>query len=335
MMKKVPIKPKKIKWGIAGCGRVTENAFIPALTMSRRGKLVSLYSRDLNRAKLLAEKFGSQSIHSDLDEFLKSDIDIVYIASENSRHYEQVINAARAGKHILCEKPIAMNSMQAEEMVKVCRENNVYLAVNYLHRFHPLVIKAGELIRDQKLGKLVSISLNFNIDYPPNSNYRFKKELSGGGAFRDIGTHMIDLLRFLGGEIVEIDGVIDNLVYQSEVDDFAMGSVKFAKSGYGMFNVSFNSKKAFNRIEIICHKGAMSIENLIGRKLVAPKLTILLEGEAKKAFRKRGNKQLYLLKSLHKSLLKKGKPLITGEDGLINMKLMEELEKNVCQRKLS
>jgi len=335
MINRATIKSRKIKWGIAGCGRFTEDTFIPALTLSRKGKLISLHSRDNNRAKSLAEKFGVQSFSSDYDEFLKKDMNIVYISSENSRHHEQVIKAAKAGKHILCEKPLAVNSIEAEEMVRVCKENNVHLAVNYVHRFHPLVVKAKELIKDQKLGKLVSISANFNIDFPPSSNFRFNKELSGGGALRDIGTHMIDLLRFLGGEISEIDGVIDNLVYQSEVDDFAMGTIKFAKSGYGIFNVSFNSKKAFNRVEIICHKGAMSIENLIGRRLFAPKLSILLEGEAKKAFRKRGNKQLYLLKSINKSLLRNETPLITGEDGLINMKLMEELEKNASKRKIS
>lgn len=333
MINKIPIKTKKLKWGITGCGRVTENTFIPALTMSRKGKLISLYSRDLSRAKTLAEKFGAQSFHNNFEDFLKSDVDIIYVASENSRHHEQVIKIAKTGRHILCEKPLAMTTGQAEEMVKVCKENGVNLAVNYLHRFHPLVIKARELIRDQKLGKLVTVSLNFNIDSPPSSNFRFKKELSGGGALRDLGTHMIDLLRFLGGEISQIDGVMDNLVYQSEVDDFAMGTVKYLKDGYGVFNVSFNSKKAFNRIEIICHQGSMSIENLIGRKIVSPKLTILIDGEGKKAFRKRGNKQLYLLKSVQRSIIKDESPLISGEDGLINMKLMEELERKCLSKK--
>ncbi len=333
MINKVSIKTKKIKWGIAGCGRVTESTFIPALTMSRKGKLFALHSRDINRAKHLAEKYGANSFHTDYDEFLKSDIDVVYVASENYRHYEQVIKAAKAGKHILCEKPLAMNSIEAEEMVRTCNENNVYLALNYPHRFHPLVIKAKELIRDQKLGKLVSISANFNIDFPPSSNYRFKKNLSGGGALRDIGTHLIDLLRYLGGEISEINGVIDNLVYQAEVDDFALGMVKFSTGGYGIFNVSFSAKKAFNRIEIICHSGSISIENLIGKKIISPKLTILIDGEAKKAFRKRGNKQLYLLKSIQKSFLKNEKPAITGDDGLINIKLMEELERKCLSEK--
>ena len=326
-------KGKKIKWGIAGCGRFAENSLLPAVRLMRRSSVTALYSRDLNRAKSLADKFGVQNTFDSYEEFLKSDIDAVFVASSNVHHYEQVIKAAKAGKNILCEKPLAITSQQAEEMVKVCKENNVLLAVNYVHRFHPLVLKAKELIVDQRLGKLVSIDVHFNIDFPPDNNFRFKKDLSGGGALRDIGTHMIDLLRYFGGEIESIDGVVENLIYQSEVDDFALGTVKFSKSGYGTFNVSYNNKKAFNRIEILCHKGAIAIDNLIGKKLLAPKLTILLEDETRKSFRKRGNKMVYVIKSVQNSFLKNETPHTSGEDGLINLKLMEELEQKCLQRK--
>lgn len=326
------IKTKKLKWGIVGLGRFTEHTFLPAIKSVRKSTVTSLSSRDLNRAKELAEKFGVPNYFNDYDEFLKSEIDAVYVASANAFHHEQVIKAANAGKHILCEKPLALNSEQAVEMVEAAKRNNVLFAVNYVHHFHPLVLKAKELLKDQRLGKLVSVQVNFNIDFPPDNNFRFKKELSGGGALRDIGTHMIDLLRFFGGEIIEIDGVVDNLIYQSEVDDFASAIVKFEKGGYGYFNVSYNTKKAFNRIDILCHKGAVEIENLIGRKLIGPKLSIMFEGEARKSFRRRGNKMVYVLKSVQRSFLRNEKPLVTGEDGLINMKIMEELEQK-CQLK--
>ena len=326
-------KGKKVKWGVAGCGRFAENSFLPATKQARKSSVISLYSRDINRAKSLADKFGVQNSFDSYDEFLNSDIDAVFISSPNAHHYEQVIKAANAGKNIFCEKPIALTSAQAEEMVKVCKKNNVLFAVNYVHRYHPLVIKAKELLLNQKLGKLVSIDVHFNIDFPPDNNFRFKKDLSGGGALRDIGTHMIDLLRYFGGEIESINGVVENLIYQSEVDDFALATVKFAKGGYGTFNVSFNNKKAFNRIEILCHKGAIAIDNLIGRKLVTPKLTILMDDETNKSFRKRGNKMTFVIKSVQKSFLKNETPHATGEDGLINLKLMEELEQKCLQRK--
>ena len=317
---------RKLKWGAAGCGNFTEHSFIPTLHFLRKSTLNSVFSTEGKRAKFIAEKFVVPNYYSNFDEFVKSNIDAVYIGSANADHYEQVLKAAKAGKHVLCDKPVSITSAQAEEMVRVCRENNVQFAVNYSYRFHPLTIKAKEFIKRQLLGKLVSISVNFNIDLPPSNNFRFNKQRSGGGALRDIGTHVIDLLRFLGGEIVSIDGVIDDIVYKSEVDDFAAGIVKFRDSGYGYFNVSFNNRKAFNRIDLLGHKGALSIDHLIGAKNATSKLTILLEGEAKKAFRKRGNKFLNLLRSVQNSFLKNEAPLVTGYDGLVNMKLMEELE---------
>ena len=326
MLKRKKPGTRKINWGIAGCGRYAEHTFLPTLTFLRKSVLRSLYSHKIARAKELAEKSGAAGYFDNYDKFLKSDINSVFISSVNADHHEQVIKAAEAGKNILCEKPLALNSKQAAEMVEACKQNNVLLAVNYIHRFHPHVVKAKELINNQTIGKLVSITLNFNIDFPPGNNFRFNKALSGGGALRDLGTHMIDLLRFIGGNIEEINGYMDNIVYQYEVEDFAAGIVKFEKGGYGIFNVSYNNRNAFNRIEILGDKGAISIEKLIGVKTLPSKLSIQLEGDAKKSFRKRGNKLHYLLRSVQKSFLKGETPLVTGEDGLINLQLMEQME---------
>ena len=324
-------KIQKLKWGIAGCGYHAEHTFIPALNFLRRSTLNSLYSHKIKRAKELADKYGAKAYFDNYDEFLKSDINCVYVASANSDHYEQVIKAAQTGKHIFCEKPVAMNSEQVQEMVNVCKENGVHFTINYVHRFHPHIVKAKGIIKNQTIGKLVSVNVSFNIDFPPGENFRFSKKLSGGGAFRDLGTHMIDMLRYFGGEITEINGYIDNLVYKSEVDDIAIALVKFKSGGYGYLNVSYNSKKAFNRIEILGHKGAISIDNFIGVKNQSAKFTILQEGKANLSFRKKANKLVYLLKSVQKSFLKNEEPLVTGDDGLINMRLMEELERK-CQK---
>lgn len=322
---------KKLKWGVAGCGRFTELTFIPTMKFLRRSSLHSFFSHNLNRAKELAEIFGASGYFNNFDDFLKSDIDCVFIGSVNAHHYEQVIKAAEVGKNILCEKPLSITSKQAEEMVEACKRNNVLLAVNYVHRMHPHIIKVRELIKNQRIGKLVSVNVSFNLDFPPGNNFRFNTGLSGGGALRDLGTHMIDLLRFFGGEIAEINGYMDNIIYNYEVEDFASAIVKYENGNYGSFNVSYNTKKAFNRIEILGHTGAISVENFIGVKGAPSKLTIQLDGEAKKSFRKRGNKFLFMMKAIQKSFLKNQTPPVTGEDGLINMKIMEELESK-CQR---
>ncbi len=316
----------KLKWGIAGCGRYAENTFIPTMHMMRRSTVHSVFSNSGQRAKEVALKNGISLHFSDYTDFLNSDIDAVYVSSANADHYRQVIEAARAGKHILCEKPLALNSGEAEEMIKVCEENNVRLAVNYVFHFHPLVRKARELIENSMIGKFISVAINFNIELAPGSNFRYSSR-GGGGALMDVGTHVIDLLRYFGGEISSVCGVKDTVVYKSEVDDFASAIVKFAGGGYGHFNVSFNSKKAFNRVEILGHKGAISIEKMIANKTSPAKLSILLEGEARKSFRKRANKQLLLLKSVQQSFIKNEQPLVSGNDGLLNLKIMEELKK--------
>ncbi len=325
---------KRLRWGIAGCGRFTEISVLPTFNLIRKAKPVSIYSHDLNRAKFLAQKFSIQNTYDDYEEFLKSEIDAVYIGSKNSDHYEQVIKAAKAGKHILCDKPMSVSATQAKEMVNVCKENSVQLSLNFVYRFHPIIRKTKELIQKQMIGKLQTIKLSFSINFSQMDNFRYNKEFAGGGAIRDLGTHMIDLLRVLGGEIISIDGVMDNILYKTEVEDFAQGIAKFQNGGYGAFQVSYCTPKAFNRIEILGTKGAINIDNLIGARFPASsKLTILLDGETKKVFRKRANNLFRLLRSVNKSFLKNENPEIAGEEGLINMQLIEEFEKKCSTKK--
>lgn len=320
------LKRSKLKWGIAGCGRFSEEAVIPNLELLKKSIITAVYSSDEKRSKEIGNKFSIKGSFNDFNEFLKQDFDILYVGSANKDHYWQVIEAAKAGKHILCEKPMALTTQEAKEMLDTCTKNNVFLTIDYVHRFHPICAKAKEIIQKSTIGSIISISASFNIDLKPSNNFRFKKKESGGGALRDIGTHMIDVLRFFGGEVEDVTGFIDNVFYKSEVDDFAAAILKFKKGNYGIFNVSFNSKCAFNRIEIVGSEGSIAIDDIIGSKKAAGKLTIDIAGEAKKAFRKRANKLVYLLKSVEKSILNNEQPLVTGYDGLYNMEIMEKIE---------
>jgi predicted dehydrogenase len=324
--------PRKLKWGVAGCGNFTETLFLPALQLVQRSKLVSVFSHDLVRAQFIASKFGAVGSFNDFDLFLNSDIDSVYIAGTNANHYEFVLKSARAGKNILCERPLALNSDQAGEMVNTCKANNVMLIVNHLHRYHPLVQKAKELVDKQMLGKIVSISASYNLNLPPDNNFRFKKELSGGGVLRDLGSNMIDLLRFFGGEITEAKGFLDNVVYKSEVEDYATAIVKFEQGGYGYFSVSYDSKKASNRIEITGHNGSMSIETLFAKKNAASKLVIDLNGEGKKVFRKRLNKIVFMLRSVQRSFIKHEYLNGSIADGIASLKIIEQLEQQCLSK---
>ena len=296
--------PRKLKWGVAGCGNFLEGTFLPAFQNLKKSKLVSIYSSNKQRAEFIKNKFNAENSFDNYKEFLNSDIEAIYISSKNSDHYQQVIDAANAGKHILCEKPLSITAKQAKEMVAVCKKNNVILTVNYVMRHHPIIKKTKEFIDSKLLGKIVSISAKYNFDYQPNDNFRFKMDESGGGALRDLGTHMIDLMRYLGGEISSISGTVDNIIYDSKVDDFAAAMIKFKNGGYGDFNVSFNVSEPVNRIEILGHRGTIIIDKMIGQRQAATKMTISLKDEGRKAFRRRANRQLRLLRDVQKAFLK-------------------------------
>ncbi len=319
--------PERLKWGIAGCSSFAENTFLPAFQNIKRSKLVSVFSHDINRAQFIANKFGAPNVFDNYDNFLKSDIDAVYISSKNSDHYWQAIKAAEAGKNILCERPIALNSQQAKEMIEACKKNNVILVVDHLHRFHPLIIKTKELLDKNILGKIISIYVTYNIDYPPIESFRFKKSLSGGGVLRDIGSQMIDLLRYFGGEVSEVKGYLDNVIYKSEVEDFAAAILKFQNGGYGLFNVSYDTKEPIIRADILGHLGSISLESKVDKKNFSTKMIIALHGESKKVFRKKINKVTFMIRSVQKTFLKKQMPIVSGEDALQNMLIIEEIER--------
>ena len=324
--------PKKLKWGIAGCSSFADTVFLPSLQFVKRSKLVAVYSHDINRAKQFAHRYGAQYSFDDFDEFLRKDFYALYVSSINSDHYWQVLKAAKAGKHILCEKPPALNSEQIKEIIKTCKENNVQLIINHMHRFHPHVIKVKELLEKQILGKLVSISTSYHLNRTPDNSFRFKKSM-GGGALRDLGSQMIDLLRYLGGNISEVKPYLDNIVYKSEVEDFAGAIVKFEKTGYGLFNASYNSKKSFIKADIVGYNGCICIEIYLDKKNIISKLIIDLNGEGKKVFRRKINKITFVIRSVQRSFLRNQPALVTGEDGLVNMNIIEEIEKQCISTK--
>lgn len=321
----------KFKWGVAGLGNFAVNSVIPAIKGLRRSKVTAVFSHSSNRAKEIAGLFSIKEYYDDFQKFLMSDFDAIYIASANHHHYEQVIAAAKAGKHIICEKPLALNSKQAEEMVKICEDFNVKLSIGYVQRFHPLTRKAKEMIETGLIGQPVVINVSMSFNYPPNQNFRYQKKF-GGGALRDIGTHCIDLLRFFGGEIETTKAFVDNVIYKSEVDDFVTATCKFKKGGYGNFYAAFCIGHPINRIEILGYKGTIIIENLIGRRYDYAKLTIQQVDETKKAFRMKSNKIQNLIKNFQKSILDNENLLVSGYDGLINLKIIEEIEAQ-CQLK--
>jgi len=191
-----------LKIGIIGCGTVSRKMALPAFREIRSVKVVAGADCDLNTARNLAREFNIPNIYTDYRQLLKrSDIEAVYIATPNRLHAQMTIEAARAGKHILVEKPMCTSMKEAYRMIEEAKKNKVILMVEQYHRYTPVSQKALQVIESGRLGKIFGARVHIGHSGPenwaPEGKWFYQKGPAAGGALIDIGIHAIDLLRYL------------------------------------------------------------------------------------------------------------------------------------------
>lgn len=188
----------KLRWGILGCAAIAFRAVIPGIRASQRGEVVAIASRNIEKAKEAAEKEGIPTFYGSYEELLADkNIDAVYIPLPNHIHMEWTVKAAEAGKHVLCEKPLAMNAEEASIMVDACNKAGVYLAEAFMYRHHPRYDRIKEIIRSGEIGELRGIHAVFTFNGAGNKeNIRFKQSM-GGGSIYDVGVYPISAARYI------------------------------------------------------------------------------------------------------------------------------------------
>ncbi len=196
---------KKIGFAVVGLGAIAQGSVLPAFRNARRAKLVALVSRDERKAKKVARKFKAPAFFGaeDFAACLASpDVDAVYLATPQSEHLAATIAAARAGKHVLCEKPLALNSAQSAEMVKVCAECGVQLMTAYRKYYEPAALFLKKLIQSGKLGKLDMIHTAFSELHVPGRSlpWLLDATVAGGGPLMDLGIYCVNTCRWLANE---------------------------------------------------------------------------------------------------------------------------------------
>ena len=188
-MQKQRIKNKKIRFGIIGCSRVAKKYFLPALLVSKKAELKIIGSRKLKRAKEYADEFKCEN-HGNYDDVLNSGIDAVYISLPIGLHEKWVIESAKAGKHVICEKSSTTSYKSAKKMTNVCKKQNVRLLEGFAYKFHPQHDKIKELVNIGKIGQISTFTGFFGFPSPPPNDIRWDKEL-GGGVLNDAGCYPI------------------------------------------------------------------------------------------------------------------------------------------------
>ena len=189
----------QLSWGIIGAGGISKT-FAHGLANSRTGKLVAVGSRGLAGAKNFAEKFGSVRAHGSYEELLADpEVQAVYIGIPHPLHAEWCIKAARAKKHILCEKPLALNHAEAMVVAEAARENGVFLMEAFMYRCHPQTTKLAELVRDGEVGEVGVIQATFSFRAGYNPEGRLFSNALGGGGILDVGCYTTSIARLVAG----------------------------------------------------------------------------------------------------------------------------------------
>ncbi len=260
----------KIKWGVIGCGGIADRRTIPGMMLADNAELVAVMDANGEVAEKVREKYNAKYAFDNYEELLAIDeIDAVYIASPVFCHKEQAFAAAKAKKHILLEKPMALTVSESKEIADYCKKEGVKLGVGLMMRFHSYHQAMKKIIAEGKLGDVVSMRGQLTCWYPdiPN-NWRQNKALSGGGALMDMGIHCIDLLQYITGlKATEVTGFAGTQTFSYNADDSAAIVMKMENGALAMVDANFNIPDAAAKckLEIYGTKGSIMAEGTVSQ----------------------------------------------------------------------
>jgi predicted dehydrogenase len=257
-----------LNWLVIGIGDITTRRVIPGIQAESRSHLYGIVTRDPAKAA----QFGVR-VWPNLDEALAdSAIHAVYVATPVFLHAPQTIQSLRAGKHVLCEKPMAMNEAEARTMVRAAEETGKILGVAYYRRCYPKIQRAKQLIEQGAIGKPVFAELTNHMwfDGGGNRGWLFDPVKAGGGPLFDIASHRIDVLNYLFGRPLRVNGQLSNTVHHYAVEDNATVMIEYESGVRGVVDVRWNSKINRDECRIRGTDGEIEMSPLNGPDLIYP-----------------------------------------------------------------
>lgn len=333
----------KIKWGVIGCGGIAYRRTIPGMMLSENSELVAVMDTNFEAAVKTKEEFGAKYAFDKFEDLLAlEEIDAVYIATPVFCHKEQAIAAAKAGKHILLEKPMGLTIEESKEISEFCKENGVKLGVGLMMRFSAYHQKMKEIISQGALGDIVSMRAQLTCWYPEiPGNWRQNKALSGGGALMDMGIHCIDLLQYISGTKAEkVSCFAGNQTFNYSADDSAALLMKMDNGATAYVDANFNipDNAARCRIEFYGTKGSILAEGTISQVETGKiELTVSDDSAGYNAQQNReeergtsnvevvtGNMYEKEISSFANAIINNTEPEITADDAIFVQKIVEK-----------
>ncbi|MEJ7609367.1 MAG: Gfo/Idh/MocA family oxidoreductase, partial [Bryobacteraceae bacterium] len=257
-----------LNWLVIGIGDISTKRIILAILAEPRSRLVGLVTRSADKAKVYGVRAWT-SLESALQE---SDADAVYVATPVALHAPQTIACLQAGKHVLCEKPVAMNFAQAASMVAAADRCGRTLGIAYYRRTYPKVQRAKQLLASGAIGTPVLGEGMCHSWFQPKGEREWLLDpaLAGGGPLYDIGSHRIDLLNYFFEMPIRAVGAIGNAIHQTRVEDNATGLIEYAGGVRGIVDVRWHSRVARDEFRIRGTEGELELTPLNSPDLVWP-----------------------------------------------------------------
>lgn len=315
-LKSMEMSQTKLKWGIIGAGDIVRKRIVPAIQETANSELVALARGKPELAEAFAAEFGIPRWYSRYDELLAdAEIDAVYIASPVFLHAEHTIAAARAGKHVLCEKPMALNVDECEKMIAECRKNNVKLGIAYYRRFYPVIERIRQAIREGEIGKPVFAQINTFEAFDPGPDHPrrwfVEKAKSGGGPMMDFGCHRLEILLDLFGKAERVESLNASVRFDREVEDTSAVLLQFETGTCASLVVTHAVQESQDTLDIFGSAGSIHIASLNSGEV-----KILSGGETKsESHPPSPNFHSPLIQEFADSVLNDREPQITGETG--------------------
>lgn len=261
---------RKVKWGVLGAGGIADRRTLPGMMLSENCELVAVMEINDELAGGLAKKYNAKCYYTNAQDLLNNDeIEAIYIASPVKFHKEQVIAAAKAGKHVLCEKPIAVQLADSAEAQAACEDAGVLAGAGFMMRYHSLHQKMKQIVSSGKLGQIVSCRAQMNCWFPDiEGNWRQQRVHTGGGALMDMGIHCIDLLEYiLDSKCESVMGMCDTKTFKYDIEDSANVMLKLKNGAVAYVDTNYNipDDAVTCRLEIMGTKGSMIAENTISQ----------------------------------------------------------------------
>jgi D-xylose 1-dehydrogenase (NADP+, D-xylono-1,5-lactone-forming) len=247
-----------LRWGLLGTARINR-AVIPPLRASLANRLLAVASREPARAAAYAREWGIERAHGSYEALLADpEVDVVYIPLPNHLHAEWTIQAARAGKHVLCEKPLALTVAEVDAMEAAAREGGVVLAEAFMYRHHPQTLRVKELVDGGAIGRVRFVRGTFSFPLARPDDVRLRPEW-GGGCLWDVGCYPLSLTRFLlGSEPVEVAGA--QVLGPTGIDETFAGQLVFPGGVLAQVDAGFRSPVRAE-VEVAGTEGTIRVRN--------------------------------------------------------------------------